>query len=116
MYASFGQMEKAVLNQKTKRVLALAGAHDKDALAAAVHAKRNNIADVVLIGKEEETKELLKWMGEPEEAYPLIPCAGEKEMARPDADFQFHAGVVRQGKLWVCTRRRIVEPGNSAGV
>lgn len=82
MYASFGQMEKAVLNQKTKRVLALAGAHDKDALAAAVHAKRNNIADVVLIGKEEETKELLKWMGEPEEAYPLIPCAGEKEMAR----------------------------------
>lgn len=82
MFCSFEQMEKEILKRETKKVVALAGAHDDDALAAVVNAKRKNIIHAVLIGDVEKIQELLNKMGENIEDYEFIECRNERESAR----------------------------------
>lgn len=82
MYRSFEQMEQDVQKQGKKKILALAGSHDDDALAAVVHARKKNIARAVLIGDVRRTEQLLGEMGERREDYELIECQNERECAR----------------------------------
>lgn len=82
MYRSFEQMERDVQKQGEKKILALAGSHDDDVLAAVVHARKKNIAGAVLIGDVRRTEQLLSEMGERREDYELIECQNERECAR----------------------------------
>lgn len=82
MYRSFEQMERDVQKQGEKKILALAGSHDDDALASVVHARKKNIAGAVLIGDVRRTEQLLSEMGERREDYELIECQNERECAR----------------------------------
>ena len=81
MILSFSQMEEAVLGRKKKKVIALAGSQDPDALQAVVHAKRKGIADIILIGHGDETRELMRKLQEPEEGYRFVECEGESACA-----------------------------------
>lgn len=81
MYTSFVQIEEEILKKDTKKIIALAGSHDEDALSAAVNARRRGIAEIILIGDEEKTRELLEKFSEPAEKYTFIPCIGESACA-----------------------------------
>lgn len=92
MFTSFAQIEETVLKMEKKKVIALAGSQDSDALAAVVNARRRGIAEVILIGDVEKTKELLAGMKEPAENYEFIACAGENPCAR------LACGLVKEGR------------------
>ncbi|PKM59993.1 MAG: hypothetical protein CVU99_10545 [Firmicutes bacterium HGW-Firmicutes-4] len=81
MFRSFKEMEEAVLGRGLKKRIALAGAHDEDALSAVVFAKRKQLVEAVLIGNVEIIKNLLRDMNEPEEDYDFIECYEETEAA-----------------------------------
>ncbi len=81
MFRNFKEMEKAVQERGVKKRIVLAGAHDEDALTAVVYAKRKQIAEVILIGKTDQVKELLRKMDEPEDAYTFVECHEESEAA-----------------------------------
>ena len=58
MLRKLSDLNTLVANQKEKRILALAVAHDHHALDAAYNAMRKNIVDLILVGDEQEIKNL----------------------------------------------------------
>jgi len=82
MFTSFRQMEEYVLSHNIRKKVALAGAHDDDALAAVVSAKRKGIIKAVLIGQTGKIEELLTEMGEEPKEYEIISCDSENACAR----------------------------------
>jgi len=81
MLRSFDDIEKVVLNSQQKVRIALAAAHDTDALEALVSAKRAGIAEGVLIGDAAVIKRLLDEMGETVGDYEILERSGEIECA-----------------------------------
>lgn len=69
MFASFQEIEQYVLSNKIVKRIALAGAHDLDALSAVVNARRAGVAEAVLIGDEQKMRALLAELGEQDEQY-----------------------------------------------
>ena len=66
--------------QRSGRI-ALAAAHDKDALESVVLAKREGIAEPVLVGNAARIAALLHEMGETKEAYTVIDAQTDTECA-----------------------------------
>lgn len=82
MYKSFKEIEqKIVFNQKRFRV-ALAGAHDSEALEAVVTARRRGVINCTLIGHKVEILSLLAEFNEDVNDYDIVPCEDEVECAR----------------------------------
>lgn len=54
MFASFQEIESYIKNNGTRKRIALAGAHDDDALAAVVNAYRKGVITAILIGHEDK--------------------------------------------------------------
>lgn len=77
MLKSFAEMEKAILDKGVIRKIALAGAHDSDALGSVVNARRQGLAQPVLIGHTKKIEELLAQMGEKSADYEIIPEESE---------------------------------------
>lgn len=82
MYKSFQEIETYVLCNHIKKMIALAGAHDYDALAAVINAKRKGVVDAILVGKEEEIRKVLNDLGEQPSDYEIINVDSDVEIAR----------------------------------
>ena len=72
MYHSFQEIERSILSKGRKVRIALAGAHDLDALSALVEAARKGIAEGILIGRGQRIATLLKDLGEEPGGWTLI--------------------------------------------
>ena len=72
MFNNFAQIENFISSMKLKKIIALAGSNDSDALTSVVTAKRKGLVDAVLIGDVSKTKDILKDLGEPAEDYLFI--------------------------------------------
>jgi phosphate butyryltransferase len=82
MFHNFAEMEEHIVRQHIVKRIALACAQDPMALEAVVRAKRNGVAEGVLIGALDAIEVLLAEMGEPVSAYETIACCDEKEAGR----------------------------------
>ena len=72
MFKSFQEIEHAVLDSAKRARIALAGAHDLDALSSLVRAREAGIAHGILIGRTEQVREILKRLGQLETDWELI--------------------------------------------
>lgn len=81
MFTSFQDMETYIKEKQITARIALAGAHDDDTLAAVVNARKNGVADAVLIGHGDPIRNLLSAMGERAEDYAIVEKETEKECA-----------------------------------
>ena len=72
IYKTFDEIENAVKNEETKKVIALCGAQDSHSLDAVLQAKANGLCDCVLIGDREKIVSLLKERNEDPEDYKII--------------------------------------------
>ena len=72
MFHSFQEIEKAVLDRGIRARVALAGAHDLDALSSLVRAHRVGLVQGVLIGRSGKIRELLIQLGEQEADWTLV--------------------------------------------
>ncbi len=63
MLKNFGQMEQFVREQSGKKRVALAAAHDADALGSLMMAVDRGIAEAILIGRRKEIVRVLDEMG-----------------------------------------------------
>ena len=81
MFQSFAEIETHVLGLGLRKTIALAGAHDHEALSAVVDAKRRGLASAILVGNTEAIRtELLALQEDPAE-YELVEAVGEQETA-----------------------------------
>ncbi len=80
MLKSFAEMEKTILAKGLIRKIALAGAHDSDALGSVVNARRKGLAQSVLIGQVKRIEELLTQMDEKPSDYEIIQEESEAEI------------------------------------
>lgn len=81
MLKNFAEIEQAILADGVKKKVALAGAHDHDALSSVVNARKQGVLDAVLVGRTEEINALLAEMGENTADYQLIAEEDEANMA-----------------------------------
>lgn len=82
MFKSFDEIQDYIVGNGIKKKVALAAAHDEDALSSAVQAKRAGIISAILIGKTEEIKKLLIGFGEDAADYEIIEESDETACAR----------------------------------
>lgn len=82
MFTSFKDMEAYIRAQHITARIALAGAHDDDALTAVVNARRKGVISAVLIGDGEKIHKLLDQMQEPAADYEIIEKETEQECAK----------------------------------
>lgn len=82
MLQSFTHMEQHILKGREKKRVALAGAHDLDALRSLVDARRKGIVEAILIGREEKIRALLAELGEDASPYLIIPQEEDALCAR----------------------------------
>lgn len=81
MVKSFSDIERSISRSGVHRTIALAGSHDRDALFSVVNARRKGLTDVILIGREAETRTLLREMDEDQAAYRFVDLGDEADMA-----------------------------------
>lgn len=81
MYRGFAEIQADACALDGRKTLALAGAHDHEALSAVVEAKRRGMVNAVLVGDEAAILRELETLGEPAAAYEIVPAAGEAEAA-----------------------------------
>lgn len=82
MFHNFREIEDYIKNQKIRKRLVLANAHDSDVLEAVVTAKRKGVIEPVLIGLEDRISSILHDMSEEPGEYRIISCCDEREAAR----------------------------------
>lgn len=93
MFTSFRDMETYIKEKQITARIALAGAHDDDTLAAVVNARKNGVADAVLIGHGAQIRNLLSEMGETAADYAIVEMETEKECAA------YACKLVREGAV-----------------
>ena len=72
MYCNFNEMMDAIRKSADKKTVAVAAAHDHEVMECAVEAKKERIADFILIGKTEKIKEILTSLGENPDSWNMI--------------------------------------------
>lgn len=82
MFKTFDDIQNFIVSSGIKKKVALAAAHDDDALSSVVQAKQAGIITAVLIGKTEETKKLLKVLGEEPSDWEIIEESDEAACAK----------------------------------
>ena len=92
MLKNFDEIYAAVKSAGTKKRVALAAAHDKDALVSAADARREGLADFVLIGDTGAIAQILGDMGENVSDYELVESKSDAESAA------IAASMVAEGK------------------
>ncbi len=82
MFKTFDEIQDFIVKSGIKKKVALAAAHDDDALSSAVQAKKAGIITAILIGKTEEIKKLLQEYGEDPADYEIIEEPDETACAK----------------------------------
>lgn len=110
MFNSFSQIESYVRNNQVKKRIALAGAHDYEALSAVVYAKRQGVVDAILVGCENRIMDILTQLGEDASDYQIIPAEEENEMARRTCSLvaEGKADIPMKGLLQTATFMRAI--------
>mgnify|MGYP002799193878 FL=1 len=72
MYCNFNEMMDAIRMKTGKKVIAVAAAHDHEVLECAVKAKREQLADFILIGMTDKIKSILVSMEETPDSWTII--------------------------------------------
>ena len=81
MIRSFDEIIEKVKAAGTKKKVAVAAAHDLDALTCVSEARKMGLADFVLIGNGDGIKEILAKLGEKAEDYEIVETKSDKESA-----------------------------------
>lgn len=92
MFHNFHEVEEYIKKENIRKKLVLVCAQDEAALSAVVHARRQGVVEGILLGKEEEIKEILIGMGEAAEDYNIINESGERECS------EMAVAMVRDGR------------------
>ena len=92
MYGNFDEMMNAIRKNAGKKIVAVAAAHDHEVLECAAKAKKEQLADFILIGRTEKIKEILLSLGEAPDTWEMIEeandaKAAEKAVALASEDF-----------------------------
>lgn len=82
MLRSFAEVADVLRADTTKRTLALAGADDDIALEAVARARREGVADAILVGDEEKVTAKLEALGEDPSAWRIVNASTEMQSAR----------------------------------
>lgn len=75
MFHSFIDIERFILDSGIRKKIAVCCAHDKAALGAVSLARKNKVAEGILIGKGTEIEEILRSVGDSPDNYEIIDCA-----------------------------------------
>lgn len=81
MFKSFQEVEAYIKENNIVARIALAGAHDDDALTAVTNARKKGVVTAILVGHGEKIRALLKTMDEDEADYQIIEAQSEAECA-----------------------------------
>ncbi len=81
MYGNFDEMMNAIRKNAGKKIVAVAAAHDHEALECAAKAKKEQLADFILIGRTEKIKEILLSLGEAPDTWEMIEEASDAKAA-----------------------------------
>ena len=74
-------MMNAIRTNTSKKVVAVAAAHDHEVLECAAEAKKERLADFILIGKTEKIKEILTSLGENPDSWNMIDEPNDSKAA-----------------------------------
>ncbi len=72
MYYNFNEMLNAIRTKTDKKIVAVAAAHDHEVLECATAARKEQIADFILIGNTEKIKEILISLEEDPDTWTMI--------------------------------------------
>ncbi len=81
MYGNFDEMMNAIRKNAGKKVVAVAAAHDHEVLECAVEARKEQIADFILIGNTEKIKNILLSLGEAPHMWSMIEESNDAKAA-----------------------------------
>lgn len=97
----FDEVEAFVLSAGERKRIALAGAHDQNALEAVVDARRRGAIEATLVGNEDEIRRLLLQLGEDEGAYEIVATSSDSEASTTAVGLvrEGHADIEMKGNL-----------------
>lgn len=72
MYCSFDELKNAIRAASIQKTIAVAAAHDEEVLECAVQAKKERLADFILIGNTKKIQNILISLGESPSSWKLI--------------------------------------------
>lgn len=72
MYCSFDELKNAIRAASIQKTIAVAAAHDEEVLECAVQAKKERLADFILIGNTKKIQNILISLGESPNSWKLI--------------------------------------------
>lgn len=72
MYRNFKELMDAIRTKAEKKTVAVAAAHDHEVLECAIEAKKEQLADFILIGKTEKIREILTSLKEDPDTWNII--------------------------------------------
>lgn len=72
MYCNFDEMMDAIRAKAGKKTVAVAAAHDREVLECATEARREQLADFILIGNADQIREILISLGENADTWEII--------------------------------------------
>lgn len=81
MYCNFDEMMNAIRTKAERKIVAVAAAHDHEVLECAAEAKKEAIADFILIGKADKIKEILISLGENPDSWNIMDEANDAKAA-----------------------------------
>lgn len=81
MYQNFDQMMDAIRTKSDRKTVAVAAAHDREVLECAAEAKKEGLADFILIGKSDKIKEILTSLNEDPDSWNIIDEPGDTRAA-----------------------------------
>ena len=77
MFANFEEMVEAAKKNQKRRVVAVAGAADEAVIESTLKAKKEGVAEPILVGDGEKIKEALVNLGENVEDFRIVDCEFE---------------------------------------
>lgn len=81
MYRNFDEMLNKIRENPQKKKIAVAAAHDREVLECAVTAKKEQIADFILIGKENRIRKILSELGENPDTWTILAETSDSKAA-----------------------------------
>lgn len=101
MIQSFQELAQRAQSMSVKTRIALVCAQDRHGLEAITTARRDGIAEGILIGDEREIRDILAQLGENAANYEIIPCPDKAQSIHIAAELvrQGKAGVIMKGKM-----------------
>ena len=91
MIKTFEEVVEQCRKSKGKRVLAVAAAADHEVLTAVIKARREGIAEAILVGNQKDIQSILVQCGEAPDAFPILE-------AEPGTEGQAAVDLVKEGK------------------